>query len=598
MAADLDVTNRSFTTINWGQHSHVGNYTNDDLNDDWQSHLLYYTRYRDLGQGVIEVSLGFYNYGPDNPNYFNMPWGGVRRTSTEYAFISEPGGANWSEPVTNNWGDTKSFNLTGGWIGFSASNTGETPTLGVVFGLESDPYLPHQTSASLFRYGYAGGAFQEGEADWRNYFVMSTVRRYDLSQGRGVWGRFYYVLGDNLSDLASRIAVRDLVDKAIMIPFDYTEIDTPLLGYSFTGSGPDFRITKNDLQPELWLYAYPVSNSFPIYEIIENDNSRYLIWNPYATGVIKTYDGTIAGIRLLGFALRNTDVNSGGTSYDYELLSDVMSGVPDNYIAAGEVLSVRTPPSTPVFTADMNEDGAVDIADLELLASDWLFMTPPVMSWSFDMSIDPVGPGPYEMDVRNNDIPTYGNYIMNDGKLVVTGDTTIENKHQYSEYDMDYHYVVKSTSIARLHLWVTIQTAAPDDDLQCFVGVSSYLDGIGGQTVELWNGGPKVAGATITGLDANAFIDITVSIDYDTQSLSYTVTDGVITESNSLSYVPFNADVGGEFAIQGRLGGFGEIDELSFNIYGPTWYSLYDIQPDGSVDLLDLSILASEWLLE
>jgi len=344
VAADLDVANRSFTTINWGQHAHVNNYTDADPNDDFQSHLLYYTRYRDLGQGVIEVSLGFYNYGPDNPNYFNMPWGGVRRTSTEYAFLSEPGGAGWSEAIEDNFGSGAlvKYADTGGSIAFSASNIGDTPALGLAFGFDPDPLLTNQPSTSLLRYGYAGGAYQPEEATWRNYFVISAVRKYDLTQGRGVWARYYFVLGDDLQDLTSRIASRNLAENATLSEFNYTEATTPLVGYTFTGSGPDFRITKNDLQPQLWLYAHPVSNSFPIYEIIENDNSRYLTWNPYATGVIKTYDGTIAGIRLLGFALRNADVNSGGTSYAYERLAALMSGTPSNYIAAGEDLSVRS----------------------------------------------------------------------------------------------------------------------------------------------------------------------------------------------------------------------------------------------------------------
>ena len=345
VAAELDWAHRSFTTINWGQHAHVGNYTNDNPNDDWQSHLLYYTRFRDLGQGLIEVSLGFYNYGPDHLNYFNMPWGGVRRTSTEYVFLSQPGGFGWSDAIEGSFGSGASANYatTGGSIAFSSSPTGDTTALGLVFGFDADTLLPLQTSPSVLRYGYAGGTFRMHETNWRNYYVISAIRRYALGQGRGVWARYYFVLGDDINGLSIRIAERSLVAHARLIPFDYTEATTPLVGYRCSGSGLDFRVTEDRRSPHFFLYAHPVTGSFPIYEIIENDKRRYLTWNPYATGVIKTYDGTIAGIRLLGFAPRTSDVSSRGMSSVYASLADTMLGFATNYIAAGEDLSVRIP---------------------------------------------------------------------------------------------------------------------------------------------------------------------------------------------------------------------------------------------------------------
>ena len=92
VAAWLNPADRSYTTVNWGQQAHIGIYGDATTENDWKSHMLFFTRYRDLGQGVIEVSLGVYSYGPDTLAWLNMPWGGVRRTSTEYAFLSEPGG--------------------------------------------------------------------------------------------------------------------------------------------------------------------------------------------------------------------------------------------------------------------------------------------------------------------------------------------------------------------------------------------------------------------------------------------------------------------------------------------------------------------------
>ena len=341
VAAHLDVADRSFTTVNWTPHAHINIYVDEDPSNDWKSYLLAYTRYKDLGQGVIEATLGYYNYGPDLLNWFNMPWGGMRRTSTEYAFTAEPGGTTWSDPVTNGWGSVEAFNQTGGWQGYSATSDGTTPALGFVYGEDADPLPPEHISASWFRCGYAGGTFQTNETNWRNYFVSTAVRRYNLSQGNGIWSRTYFALGDDMQDLSDRIADRSLVDVEFST-FAYTESTTPLIGYRFTGSGGDFRVEEDSDSPQLQLYAHPVTGSFPVFEIIEDDSTRHLTWNPYATGMVKPYDGSMAGIRLLGFAMGRAAANSEGTSYAYQPLSAVLTDAGIDYVADGEMLVVRS----------------------------------------------------------------------------------------------------------------------------------------------------------------------------------------------------------------------------------------------------------------
>ena len=368
VAAWLNPADRSYTTVNWGQQAHIGIYGDATTENDWKSHMLFFTRYRDLGQGVIEVSLGVYSYGPDTLAWLNMPWGGVRRTSTEYAFLSEPGGTSWSEPATHGFGSGASveLNKTGGWAGFSNSNTGAAPALGIVFGLDSDPLPDPSVGASWYRWGYAGGSFSAEETTWRNYFVSSNVRRYRVGQGEGVWSRYYFVLGGDLTDLAARIAARSLVGVELR-EFDYDESSSPLVGYRSSGSGADFRIAVDNESPHFQLYAHPVRRSFPIYEVLERDGRRFLSWSPYATGMVKTYDGQLAGIRLLGFALPETATNQAGTVYAYESLATTLARAAGNYLPAGENLVARALEcdngSEPTrYFADADRDGFGDAA--------------------------------------------------------------------------------------------------------------------------------------------------------------------------------------------------------------------------------------------
>jgi hypothetical protein len=362
VASHLSEAERSFTTVNWTPQAHVDIYTDEAVTNDWRSYLLVYTRYRDMGQGVIEASLGLYNYGPDLLDHFNTPWGGVRRTSTEYCFVSEPGGTNWWGPITNHWGSNLDFNETGGWQGFSATSNGVTPALGLVVGQDAKPKLPSQYNFSRLHWGYAGGQPTGNEADWRNFLVASTSRRYNLEQGNGFWSRHYYAFGDDLTDLSSRIAERNLVQSELRA-FDYTEETTPLVAYSVSGSGSTFQCMEDGTSPDFFLYAHPVTGSFPVFEIIEDDDFRYLTWNPYANGIIKPYDGTIAGMRLLGFAMP-----SSGTNGTYAALSGLLPA--ENFIADGETLFART--ATPIetwrvehFGLTDNAGDAADTADVE-----------------------------------------------------------------------------------------------------------------------------------------------------------------------------------------------------------------------------------------
>jgi hypothetical protein len=276
----------------------------------------------------------------------------VRRTSTEYAFVADPGGTSWSDPVTDLWktGTVAEFDTTGGWLGYSDSANGGSPALGFVFGKDLETLLPDQISKSWLRWGYAGGTPTGNETDWRNYFVTTAIRQYNLSQGKGLWSRYYFVLGDDVQDLSDQVADRGLVNAELRA-FDYTEASTPLVAYGVTGSGADFRVVEDSRTPQFFLYAHPVGGSFPVFEVIEDDNSCYLTWNPYASGLVKPYDGTIAGLRLLGFAMP-----SAGATGSYAAIDGLLPV--QNYLADGKTLYVRT--ATEVETWRVKHFGLMD----------------------------------------------------------------------------------------------------------------------------------------------------------------------------------------------------------------------------------------------
>jgi hypothetical protein len=343
LASFADPTNRSFTVVSWPVHAHTGIYTNTNSTDNWRSYVILYTRYRDLGGGVIEATEGVFNYGPDTVNWFNMPWGGVRRTTTEHAFIAETTGGAGSNRVTNSFGDTVlNYNQTGGWMGHTADPSGNSPALALVYGKDASPLTPGQDQNSILKYGYAGGtSFQSGQTNWRNYFVTSCIRRYTPNRGAGLWSRFYLVLAGNLAEASAAIAQRNLV-AAELQPFHFTAESSPLLGYDVTATPDGPAATRNAADPDFWLYAHPVGGSYPLFEVLRGDGRRFLTWNPYAVGtaagdayVVKPYDGSLAGLKLLGFAMPYSAV----APSQYTQISAIVAD--PAYLADGVDLAVR-----------------------------------------------------------------------------------------------------------------------------------------------------------------------------------------------------------------------------------------------------------------
>lgn len=53
------------------------------------SHALYYTRFKDCGDGVMEQTWMVHNGNPpgmDTFSYTNVPWGGIRTSSLKDAY--------------------------------------------------------------------------------------------------------------------------------------------------------------------------------------------------------------------------------------------------------------------------------------------------------------------------------------------------------------------------------------------------------------------------------------------------------------------------------------------------------------------------------
>jgi hypothetical protein len=188
------------------------------------------------------------------------------------------------------------------------------------------------------------------------------------------------------------------------------------------------------------------------------------------------------------------------------------------------------------------------------------------------------------------------------------GDLLLDQQFPKSDghFDTTLHYVVKSTSADPVNLWLTMATPS---GIQSYVGCSTDASG-GVQNVQFWTGDPPHVvpfnPVVLTGFDANAYLTIDVTYQYATSTFSYTVTDGTTIQSAAgIAFTGISAGVlgnGGSFTIQsqvyaGKNIGSALIDQLNVTVAGCTWYGVGDFQPDGSVDMKDLTIMSEDWLL-
>ena len=337
LATEIDESNKSFYSMNWMQPSAYPLY-----NEDNPSHIINLTKYKDLGDGVIEVTLGMYNFGSTEVyRYHNMPWGGVRRTALEYNYTSNLDQESYTQ-MTGTFGDTGPghtlFNTdtTGGWTTFCSEDTGDYgQSMGVVFG--KDEQLPNTYQKNRIRQGYTQLTPESGETDWRNYTVFTLNVRHYLNQGEGIWTRQYFVFGETRADVENKIKSRNLVDNTLFKDMNNLESDSTLIGYKLSLTDNIFSIEKST-QPDFYLYEQLINNAVPLFEIVKNDGTRYITWDPYTSGTFKMYDGTVQAINLLGFALRTADATG---PYTYDTLDNIFASYSSYYNAGGESLSVR-----------------------------------------------------------------------------------------------------------------------------------------------------------------------------------------------------------------------------------------------------------------
>lgn len=268
LARWFDAADNAYYVLNWMQSPGAPTL--------FKHKLLYYTRYKYLGAGVLEVTTASFNAGKFTYGYNGIPWGGVRASTYPNLYASKPDGSYDDEHMNfGGAGSNVSRKQTDGWMGATASTTDPNAhTFGFVFGTKYDKKLGPGGGAA---FGGAGGPKSE-----RDYTVMASNAPGTQKPGQGFWVNYYLMVGPKgqVIQNSKKYAARgDYYGK-----LNFTEQTTGLTPLYLDSNHLLTRDKQNDSQPVCQVYNLPVTNSQPLLRISEvNGGGKTMITtDPYA----------------------------------------------------------------------------------------------------------------------------------------------------------------------------------------------------------------------------------------------------------------------------------------------------------------------------
>lgn len=276
---------QEYSTVNWGQQAHI----DQNLSAGFTSSLLYYTKYKNLGDGIIQVDYLIYNFGLDTIGHMNVPWGGIRRSSLDHWFVSDVNNDYQEEDGTFGSGLSFTTNQTNGWVGFSSDQNGMAPSLAVMV----------NNDAGVLRMGDAGTTSN------RDYTVMSVIRNgFDFPFGESIRIRNYFILDETVDAIQSQVAALDIQNETFFGFETKAKSDVASVAYFFSENGSEIFAEDTIDVNALELQLQPYENSYPLF-IIKGLNSSgveesRITSNPYSFSDLP-YDGKLIEMKLIGF---------------------------------------------------------------------------------------------------------------------------------------------------------------------------------------------------------------------------------------------------------------------------------------------------------
>ncbi len=323
LLADFHDNNKqSYSVVNWGQQAH----TSYNLKTKHTSDILYYTSYTNLGDGIIQVDGMVYNFGHDNINHINIPWGGVRISSLEHFFVSNPDGT-YTERLDRFGSKSAKDKLTNtdGWMIYSGDKTGKAPAFGMVFGNDETK------NEVTFRYGHAGRQIENNPRDYNVFTIARNFNDNPISFGKSARFRYFYVVGANTEEVKNTILENKLNSLIIAKTDTPSKKEVAKVHYQISQESGVLEVTPTDASKDaLTLRAQPYANSYPLFFMKSSDGRRVMTCNQYYFSDLP-YDGQLQEMKLLGFADKQYELYIPPVADTYKTIDPTWESMAENY---------------------------------------------------------------------------------------------------------------------------------------------------------------------------------------------------------------------------------------------------------------------------
>ena len=318
VASYYDAANQEFTAVNWVQ-SEDPSYLYDgrsDCNpcfaDRFKPATLFYTKYKNLGDGIIQVDYLMVNHHKTRETrFFNVPFIGIRKSSLAHSFLSNPDNSFTALNLVD-WGKgiTVRNTETNGWFAVSNNQNGNGASLAFVFPKQTPGY-------SDFRYGTALGPNEIRDTHLFSSRLLAAGNNFwNLQNSKSIRGRYFIIIDSSVQDIANKIQTKNLVSAAKTERIDFLENNAATIYYAISLQNGNFIATESTQQESnIAVKQTPFLNSFPVF-LLQSQNGDARITNDPYFFTLKPYDGTIKSIQLLGYSSTKSNTNPATLSVD------------------------------------------------------------------------------------------------------------------------------------------------------------------------------------------------------------------------------------------------------------------------------------------
>lgn len=376
VASYYDENEKAYYVTNWGTQAHIPSL--------YKSGILYTTKYKEIGEGILEVTYVIQNFGDITINHINAPWGGVRSSNLRGKFLSSPDGSiavNHAQTGTDEGALAIDIDETGGYMLWASDTLNSTaPSLGIVFGTEiKTTELSEQGLSNIYmRLAQVGG-----DNNPRDYTLFTVIPKLNVETGETFYYRTYYING-----------TRDFVQEKSNLLAPYSE-------YGFLEPAvietPTVLITAKDFDPstakDFELFTSPIEGTVPLFLMKNTETGNLYISpdlyhnvvtapliNPYTEGdenfelyedrfTYKLHESDIEYVRLLGYAFAIDK----SADPEYLLLDDLILDetkvvltadfVDKIWVKAEEGCHVEIVPRSQIYGASATSDLSTEIMD-------------------------------------------------------------------------------------------------------------------------------------------------------------------------------------------------------------------------------------------